>query len=133
MDTAVVKETSQMIQDLIRHTRVLEIVGDMIRVRATGVALGDLSMVDNTDGETSLARVVGLDHGSYRPTISSTLSKTTGVRHPNRIHQTNHRLLGGLLFRTTTHPYSREYHDDPMGLDKHIHESTLVCKIFKDG
>ncbi len=62
MDTAVVKETSQMIQDLIRHTRVLEIVGDMIRVRATGVALGDLSMVDNTDGETSLARVVGLDH-----------------------------------------------------------------------
>jgi V/A-type H+-transporting ATPase subunit B len=50
-----------MIRDLIRHTRVLDIIGDMIRVRAKDIALGDLAMVENTDGATSLARVVALD------------------------------------------------------------------------
>ncbi|WP_168564045.1 V-type ATP synthase subunit B [Crateriforma spongiae] len=46
---------------LIRHTRVDEIVGDVIRLRATGVALGDMAEIQNTDGKTSLARVIGLD------------------------------------------------------------------------
>ncbi len=50
-----------MIKDLIRHTRVLEIVGDTIRVRATGVAFGELAMVENVDGASSLAKVVALD------------------------------------------------------------------------
>ena len=40
----------------------LEIVGDMLKVRgAEGVALGDLAMVENVDGEVSAAEVVGLD------------------------------------------------------------------------
>jgi V/A-type H+-transporting ATPase subunit B len=47
-------------QDLIHTTRILEIVGDMIRVRASGVALGDLALVENLDGTTSSAKVVGL-------------------------------------------------------------------------
>ena len=50
-----------MIQDLIRHTRVLEIVGDTIRVKASGAAFGELALVENVDGETSLAKVVELD------------------------------------------------------------------------
>ena len=50
-----------MIQDLIRHTRILEIVGDTIRVKAAGAAFGELAMVENVDGETSLAKVVELD------------------------------------------------------------------------
>ena len=50
-----------MLDALIRHTRVLEIVGDVIRVRATGVALGDLAVVEATDGEVSNASVVELD------------------------------------------------------------------------
>jgi V/A-type H+-transporting ATPase subunit B len=50
-----------MTQELIRHTRVLEIVGDTIRVRAKDVAFGDLAIVENVDGETSLAKVVELD------------------------------------------------------------------------
>ena len=50
-----------MISELVRHTRVLEIVGDLIRVRASDVPLGDLAEVQNVDGDTSLARVVGLD------------------------------------------------------------------------
>ena len=47
-----------MVQELIRHTRVLEIVGDTIRVKAKNAAFGDLAVVENVDGETSLARVV---------------------------------------------------------------------------
>ncbi|MFC5050267.1 V-type ATP synthase subunit B [Rubritalea spongiae] len=50
-----------MISQLIRHTRLLEIVGDMIKVRAKDVALGDLAMVKNVTGESSLARVVELE------------------------------------------------------------------------
>lgn len=50
-----------MAGDLIRHTRVLEIVGDMIRVKAEGAALGHLAIVENTNGETSIARVVELN------------------------------------------------------------------------
>ncbi|MFT5711026.1 MAG: V/A-type H+-transporting ATPase subunit B [Halioglobus sp.] len=49
------------IRDLIQTTSILEIVGDMIRVRANEVALGDLAVVENVDGSTSTARVVGLD------------------------------------------------------------------------
>ncbi|MCO8123113.1 hypothetical protein NHH03_15300 [Stieleria sp. TO1_6] len=49
------------LQQLVRHTRVHEIVGDVIRLYASGVALGDMAEVENTDGEISLARVIGLD------------------------------------------------------------------------
>ena len=48
-------------QELVRYTRVQEIVGDVIRINATGVALGDMAEVENTDGETSLARIIGID------------------------------------------------------------------------
>jgi len=50
-----------MIPDLVRHTRVLEIVGDIIRVRGKTAALGDLALVENTNGETSMAQVVELE------------------------------------------------------------------------
>ena len=49
------------LQDLLQTTTVLEIVGDMIRVRAEGVALGDLALVENVDGVVSTSRVVSLD------------------------------------------------------------------------
>ena len=50
-----------VIDELIRNTHVLDIVGDMIRVRASGVALGDLAVVENVDGEVSTAEVVGVE------------------------------------------------------------------------
>jgi V/A-type H+-transporting ATPase subunit B len=50
-----------MFPELTRHTRVLEIVGDTIRVKAEGAAFGDLAIVENVDGETSQAKVVALD------------------------------------------------------------------------
>lgn len=55
-----------MIEKLIRHTRLLEIVGDTIRVKAQDVAFGDVALVENTDGEKSIAKVVGLE----RDTVS---------------------------------------------------------------
>ena len=50
-----------MFPELTRHTRVLEIVGDTIRVKAQGAAFGDLAIVENVDGEISQAKVVALD------------------------------------------------------------------------
>ena len=49
------------LRDLVQTTSVLEIVGDMIRVRASDAALGDLAIVENVDGAVSTARVVALD------------------------------------------------------------------------
>jgi hypothetical protein len=46
------------INHLARHTRLLEIVGDTVRVRAKGRAFGEMALVENTDGESSLAKVV---------------------------------------------------------------------------
>lgn len=51
-----------MISELMRHTCILEIVGDTIRVKAKQVAFGELALCENVDGEKSLARVVGLDN-----------------------------------------------------------------------
>lgn len=51
-----------MIAELVRHTRILEIVGDTIRVKAKGVSFGELALCKNVDGEGSLAKVVGLDN-----------------------------------------------------------------------
>jgi V/A-type H+-transporting ATPase subunit B len=50
-----------MAVELIRHTRLLEIVGDTIRVRGKEVAFGDLAIVENVNGETCLAKVIELD------------------------------------------------------------------------
>ncbi|MEQ8765677.1 MAG: V-type ATP synthase subunit B [Planctomycetota bacterium] len=50
-----------MIPELTRHSRVLEIVGDLIRLRATGPALGELAVVESRDGTTSLARVTAIE------------------------------------------------------------------------
>ncbi len=49
------------LQQLCADMRIREIVGDVIRLRASGVALGDMAEVVNTDGETSLARIIGLE------------------------------------------------------------------------
>ncbi len=50
-----------IVDKLIRHTRLLEIVGDTVRVKASDVAFGDIALVENTDGEKSIAKVVDLD------------------------------------------------------------------------
>ena len=50
-----------MFDDLIRYTRVLAIVGDILKVRAKNVGFGDLALVENWDGEESLGQVIQLE------------------------------------------------------------------------
>ena len=50
-----------MISDLILHTHVLSIVGDILQVRATGVGFGDLAVIENWNGRQSLGQVIELD------------------------------------------------------------------------
>jgi len=47
-----------MLKRLIRYTKVLSIVGDILTIRADDVGLGDLAVVENHDGARSLAQVV---------------------------------------------------------------------------
>jgi len=46
---------------LVRHVGLRDIVGDVVRLRARGVALGDLASVHNVDGSAALARAVELE------------------------------------------------------------------------
>lgn len=50
-----------MFEELQRHTQILEIVGDTIRVKADNIAFGDLAVVENGPHDQSLAKVVELD------------------------------------------------------------------------
>lgn len=50
-----------MLEELVEYTHVEDIVGDVCRVRARGVGLGDLAIVENTDGESSTAKVIALE------------------------------------------------------------------------
>lgn len=50
-----------MLQELTYYNDVLGIVGDILRIRAKGVSFNDLALVENWDGETSLAQVIQLE------------------------------------------------------------------------
>lgn len=49
-----------MLQELTQYTNVLGIIGDILRIRAEDVGFGDLAIVENWNGEQSLAQVVDL-------------------------------------------------------------------------
>lgn len=49
-----------MIDELTYYTSVLSIVGDIIKIRADDVGLGDLGLVENWDGDQSLAQVIAI-------------------------------------------------------------------------
>ena len=97
-----------MFPELTRHTRVLEIVGDTIRVRAQGAAFGDLAIVENVDGETSQAKVVQLDRDIVSLQVfagSKGLSTKAGVRflgHPQNVICSDNIL--GRIFRGSGEP-----------------------------
>ena len=50
-----------MFEDLTRYTRAIAIVGDILKVRAKNVGFGDLALVENWNGERSLAQVIQLE------------------------------------------------------------------------
>ncbi len=98
-----------MFPELTRHTRVLEIVGDTIRVKAQGAAFGDLAVVENVDGETSQAKVVALDRDIVSLQVFSGgkgLSTKAVVRFlghpPNVIYSDN---ILGRIFKGSGEPF----------------------------
>ncbi|HMP78381.1 MAG TPA: V-type ATP synthase subunit B [Pirellulaceae bacterium] len=51
-----------MIKRLLRYTRVISIVGDILTVRARDVGLSDMAIIENWDGSKSLAQVVEIQN-----------------------------------------------------------------------
>lgn len=80
-----------MIPELVRHTRVLSIVGDIIKIRAKDAGLGDLAIVENWDGEKSLAQVIELERDEVSLQVFaggkglSTQAKVRFLGHPTRV------------------------------------------------
>jgi V/A-type H+/Na+-transporting ATPase subunit B len=97
-----------MLRDMLRYSQVLEIVGDMIRVRAKDVALGDLAIVEYPDGETSLARAVQLDRGVVSLQVfagGKGLSTDAGVRFLGHALQVTYsKNILGRIFRGSGEP-----------------------------
>jgi V/A-type H+-transporting ATPase subunit B len=97
-----------MLDALVRHTSVLEIVGDIIRVRASDVALGDLAVVENTGGEVSSASVVELNGEIASLQVYtggkgiSTDARVRFLGHPQKVTFSNHIL--GRVFRGSGEP-----------------------------
>jgi V/A-type H+-transporting ATPase subunit B len=97
-----------MLEALVRHTSVLEIVGDVIRVRATDVALGDLAVVENSDGDVSTASVVELNRDIASLQVFtggkgiSTDDRVRFLGHPQQVTFSNHIL--GRVFRGSGEP-----------------------------
>ena len=92
-----------MLDTLVRHTSILDIIGDVIRVRARGVALGDLAVVENRGGEVSSASVVELNRDIVSLQVfaggkgMSTDARVRFLGHPQRVAFSNHIL--GRIFR----------------------------------
>lgn len=93
-----------MIERLSRHTKVLEIVGDIIKVRGENVGYGDLAVIENFNGEESLAQVVHLDQDEVSLQVFSGgrgLSTRALVRflgHPMQVVYSSNILVSWLLF-----------------------------------
>ena len=91
-----------MFEELIFNTTVLEIVGEMIKVKSEGVALGDLAVVQNPDGRTSIAQAVELkgDLVSLQVftggTGMSTEARVRFLGHPLKIAYSEH-ILGRIF------------------------------------
>lgn len=97
-----------MLEELVEYTRVQDIVGDVCRVRARGVGLGDLAVVENIDGESSTAKVIALDHDTVSLQVftgSKGLSTDARVRFlPHGLRATYSSNILGRIFRGSGEP-----------------------------
>ena len=90
---------------LVRHTGILTIVGDIIKVRAGKVKYGDIAVVENPDGSQSMAQVIELrdDEVSLQVFAGARgVSTSASVRflgHPMRVPVSDNVL--GRVFRGT--------------------------------
>lgn len=97
-----------MFQELVRHTRVLAIVGDILKVRAKNVGFGDLALVENWDGEESLAQVIQLEGDEVSLQVFaggrgiSTDAKARFLGHPMQVTYSANIL--GRIFRGSGEP-----------------------------
>jgi V/A-type H+-transporting ATPase subunit B len=97
-----------MLEEMVEYTRVQDIVGDVCRVKAGGVGLGDLAVVENTDGETSTAKVIALDRDVASLQVftgSKGLSTDARVRFlPHGLRATYSKNILGRIFRGSGEP-----------------------------
>jgi V/A-type H+/Na+-transporting ATPase subunit B len=97
-----------MLEEMVEYTRVQDIIGDVCRVRAGGVGLGDLAVVENTDGETSTAKVIALDRDVASLQVftgSKGLSTDARVRFlPHGLRATYSKNILGRIFRGSGEP-----------------------------
>lgn len=100
-----------MIPDLVRHTHVLAIVGDILKVRAAGIGFGELAVIENWDGRTSLGQVVELDGDVVSLQVFtggkglSTRAKVRFLGHPMQVTYSPNIL--GRIFRGSGAPMDR--------------------------
>ncbi len=80
-----------MLGDLLWYTKVLSIVGDILKVRARNIGLGDMAVVRNWDGERSLAQVIELQRDEVSLQVFaggkglSTDARVRFLGHPTRV------------------------------------------------
>lgn len=97
-----------MISELVRHTRVLAIVGDILKVRGSDVGFGDLAIVENWDGRRSLGQVIELERDVVSLQVFSggkglsTQAKVTFLGHPTQVTYSPNIL--GRVFRGSGDP-----------------------------
>ena len=111
-----------MIQSLIRYTHVLSVVGDILTIKADGATNGELALVENRDGEESLAQVIRLRDDEVSLQVFSGgrgISSGASVRflgHPMQVPVSD--LALGRVFRG-----SGEMMDDGPSLSGERHEA----------
>jgi V/A-type H+-transporting ATPase subunit B len=92
-----------MFEKLKNYTQVVEIVGDLLKVRAEDVEYGNLAMIENPDGEQSLAQVIQLNKDVVSLQVFaggsglSTRSKVRFLGHPMQVTYSDNIL--GRVFR----------------------------------
>lgn len=84
-------QSALLTRHLMRFTQIVSIVGDILTVRARNIGLGDLAIVENWDGEQSLAQTVEVqgDEASLQVFAGgkglSTAAKVRFLGHPMRV------------------------------------------------
>lgn len=100
-----------MIPSLVHYTKILAIVGDILKVRAQGIGFGELAVVENWNGRTSLAQVIQLDRDVVSLQVFSGgkgLSTTSRVRFLGHAVQVIYSpSILGRVFRGTGEPMDR--------------------------
>ena len=80
-----------MLSELTYYTDVVGIVGDILKIRARNVSFNDLALVENWDGETSLAQVIQLENDEVSLQVFtggkglSTEAKVRFLGHPMQV------------------------------------------------